>query len=358
MPAIHQLVAGFNRGDAISNDALVLRGIFRDWGFESEVFAEPQTIHPALRREGFPAPALRERLTKKDFLVLHLSIGSDVNDLFARLPGRKVIRYHNITPATYFETLQPRTAALLKRGREQMRRLAGVAELNLAVSQYNAAELTAAGYSNVRVHPIVLDFADLDQPSNQKIEETYRDGGANVLFVGRCAPNKALEDLVRVFGCFQKHVVPASRLIHVGSYQGMEAYYGMVRILARKLGLQDVHFMGSVTQRDFVSFYRVADLFLCLSEHEGFCIPLLESMHFDIPVLAYDAAAVSETLDGSGILVTEKKAEPIAEMMGKLLHDDGLREAVIRGQRGRLDRYRSRDLPKELCAHLSPMLGV
>jgi glycosyltransferase involved in cell wall biosynthesis len=356
MPAIHQLVAGFNRGDAISNDAVVLRGIFREWGFESEIFAEPQTIHPALKREGFSAPALRERLTERDFVVLHLSIGSDVNDLFTGLPGRKVIRYHNITPATYFETLQPRTAALLRRGRAQMRRLAGVAELNLAVSRYNADELKAAGYDNVLVHPIVVDFADFEQPSNRKIEETYGGGGANVLFVGRCAPNKSLEDLVRVFGCFQKHVQPASRLIHVGSYQGMEAYHGMVRILARNLGLQDVHFMGSVTQRDFVSFYRVADLFLCLSEHEGFCLPLLESMHFDVPVLAYDAAAVSETLDGSGILVSEKNAEPIAEMMGEMLRNRDLREAVIRGQRDRLDRYRSRDLPKELREHLSPML--
>jgi len=356
MPAIHQLVAGFSRGDAISNDALVLRRIFREWGFDSEIFAEPQTIHPALRREGFPAPALKDRLGARDVTILHLSIGSDVNDFFGGLPGRKVIRYHNITPAKYFETLQPRTAALLERGRVQMHRLAGVAELNLAVSQYNASELEAAGYENVRVHPVVVDFTHLKQPSNRKIEETFGNGRANVLFVGRCAPNKALEDLVRVFGCFQKHVLPASRLIHVGSYQGMEAYYGMVRVLARNLGLQDVHFMGSVTQRDFVSFYGVADLFLCLSEHEGFCLPLLESMHFDVPVLAYDAAAVSETLDGSGILAREKKAEPIAEMMGRLLEDTALREAVLRGQRSRLDRYRARDLPRELREHLAPLL--
>ena len=162
---------------------------------------------------------------------------------------------------------------------------------------------------------------------------------------------------MRVFACFQKHVVSGSRLIHVGSYQGMEAYYGMVRILARNLGLRDVHFMGAVTQQDFVSFYRVADLFLCLSEHEGFCLPLLESMQFDVPVLAYDAAAIQETLDGSGVLLREKKAEPIAEVMGRLLRDAELRNAVIQGQLDRVQRYKSRDLPRELRAHMAPLLG-
>ena len=358
MPALHQLVAGYTRGDAISNEARALREMFRRWGFASEIYCEPASIHPELRRDGRPFPALAADLAPHDVLLLHLSIGSPVNDLFPGLCCRKAIRYHNITPPEYFEMLAPRTAEILRRGRNQVKRLAGAAAVNLAVSRYNAAELEAAGYANVRVLPIVLDFSRLDRTPDPKVLRAYGDRRSNVLFVGRCAPNKAIDDLVRLFACFQKHLRPDSRLLHVGAFQGMEAYHGMVRILARNLGLHDVHFLGAVSQAELAAFYRVADVLLCPSEHEGFCIPLLEAMYFDVPVLAYAAGAVPETMDGSGILFHEKRAEPVAEMVERLLGHPPLREAVLEGQRRRLQRYRERDLATEFRDALAPLLSA
>ena len=355
MVGIHQLVAGFNRGDAISNEARELRGILRSWGVASEIFCDPRCIHPDLRGEAEPMGGLPARVGVGDAVLLHLSVGADANDLFARLRCRKAILYHNMTPERYFRMLQPGTAALLRRGREQMRELAGVAEVNLAVSRYNADELVEAGYRDVRVLPIVMDFDRLAQPPDPTVMRAYGDGLANVVFVGRCAPNKAIHDLVRIFGCFQRHLRPDSRLIHVGSFTGMEAYYGTVRILARNLGLQHVHFMGSVTDAELRAFYRVADLFLCASEHEGFCIPLLESMAFDVPVLAYAAAAVPETLDGAGVLYRRKDPEPVAEMMHRLTCDRDFRAAVQAAQRRRIQRYRALDLPAALGEALAPV---
>ena len=354
MTAIHQFLAGYNKGDAISNEARLLRDLFRKWGAAAEIFCEASCIHPELRGDAKDVRTCR--VDRRDIGLLHLSIGSEVNEIFSRLRCRKVIRYHNITPPRYFETFQPQTAEQLRLGREQMERLSGAASVNLAVSRYNAKDLEDAGYYDVQVLPILLDFLSLDVKPDAGVLNAYRDERKNVLFVGRCAPNKCIDDLVRAFACYQRHVEPRSRLIHVGSFTGMEAYCGLCRIHARNLGLRDVHFMGSVTQSQLTAFYRVADLFLSASEHEGFCIPLLECMQFGAPILAYAAAAIPETLDGSGILYRKKDIERIAEMMGRLTQDTPFRDAVLDGQSRRLRRYRSLDLEAKLRHHLTPLL--
>lgn len=355
MTAIHQFVAGFSTGDAISNEARVLREMFRGWGHPSEIFSDPLCIHPALRKAA--ASVNTCAVEPHDLVLLHLSIGSPVNDVFKRLDCRKVILYHNITPHTYFSLLLPQAAELLKWGRIQLRTLAGSADVNLAVSGFNATELEAAGYADVRVLPIVLDFHHLDVPADPTILGAYGDDAVNVIFVGRCAPNKCIDDLVRAFGCFQRNVEPNSRLIHAGGFNGLEAYLGLVRIQARNLGLRDVHFLGAVTPHQLVACYRVGSVFLCMSDHEGFCIPLLESMYFDVPIMAYAAGAVPETLDGAGVLFTEKRHEWTAEMMGRLVRDTGFRDSILAGQRDRLQRYRDQDLEAMLRGYLAPLLG-
>jgi len=177
-----------------------------------------------------------------------------------------------------------------------------------------------------------------------------------VLFVGRCAPNKKIEDALRTFYHFQKTVEPASRFIHVGSFAGTERYYAYLLAQAKNLQLDAVHFLGPATQSQLNACYRCARVFLCMSEHEGFCIPLLESMACGVPVLAYAAAAVPETLDGAGILFREKNHPLLAELLGRVAQAGALRDAVLRGQAERLARYRRRDLAAELREHLAPLL--
>ncbi|MCE9615544.1 MAG: glycosyltransferase family 4 protein [Lentisphaerae bacterium] len=357
MPAaIHQFVAGFTNGDAISNEARVLRTIFRSWGLESDIFSETRRILPELRRTARDAQSYVATARPDDIVLLHLSIGSVVNEIFATLPTRKAILYHNITPAHYFTLINRQTATELERGRRQLQHLAGAATINLADSRFNADELRAAGYRDPQVLPLVLTLEDLTGDIDARVRRTYADGRVNILFVGRCAPNKRLEDLLDAFCSFQRAVDPHARLIHVGSFAGNEPYYYYLRTRARELRLHDVHFAGSVPQAQLNAYYASAAVFLCMSEHEGFCIPILEAMTHGVPVLAHAAGAVPETMDGAGVLFREKDYELVAEMLGRLATDKPLRAAVIAGQQQRLERYRARDLQAELRRHLAPLL--
>lgn len=357
MAAIHQFVAGFSNGDAISNEARVLRGIFRGWGFQSDIFCETRRILPELRREVQDVSACAAGCQPGDIVLLHLSIGSMVNDMFASLRCRKAILYHNITPALFFQTVNRQTAQILAQGREQARALAGAAAVNMADSAFNAEELAALGYRGVRVLPLLLDLGMLLSKPDPGTRARFLDDKTNVIFVGRCVPNKRIEDALRAFHCFQRTVEPNSRFIHAGSHAGSERYYYFLQTMAKELALRDCIFAGQVTQPQLNALYSVADLFLCMSEHEGFCIPLLEAMQHDVPVLAYAAGAVPETLDGAGVLFGEKDYPPVAEMMGRLTSDATLCESIRRGQQERLERYRGRNLEQELRAHLAPLLG-
>jgi L-malate glycosyltransferase len=356
MRSIHQFVAGFSNGDAISNEARVLRTVFRKWGCESEIFSEPRRILSELRGEAKDAAAYRAAARADDVVLLHLSIGSVVNDLFGQLPCRRAIKYHNITPAEFFRGIQEEIASQLTRGREQAKALAGKASVVMAVSKFNANELEQWGYKDIRVLPLLLDLEPLRGAPNRGILKKYGDGLTNILFVGRCVPNKRFEDLLAAFHYFQRYVEPASRFIHVGSFAGTERYYALLLTRVRELQLHHVEFAGSLRQDELNACYKSASLFLSMSEHEGFCIPLIESMVHDVPILAYAAAAVPETLDGAGVLFHEKRYDLIAEMMGRLVSDRAFRNAVIDGERACLARFEKRDLAGELRACLAPLL--
>ena len=356
MRAIHQIVAGYANGDAISNEARAMRALFRSWGWESHIYSEQKRILPELRGEARDLAASRGDFRADDVVLLHLSIGSDVNDVFPTLPGRKAILYHNITPPEYFRGVQDQTAHMLARGRQQAQTLAGSAAVVMADSQFNADEIAAMGHANPQVLPLVLDFSMLRAKPDRRILRQYRDGMVNILFVGRCAPNKKIEDLLNAFYYFQRYVQPASRLIHVGSYAGMEQYHALLLTRMRELQLKNVELVGSVRQDELNAYYDVSRAFLCLSDHEGFCIPLLEAMTHDLPVVAYGAGAVPETLDGAGVLVREKRFDLIAETLGRVAEDESLRTAILKGQRARLARYERLNLADDLRRFLSPLL--
>ena len=357
MPAIHQFVAGFNDGDAISNESRVLRRIFREWGYESEIFCEARRIFPRLRKETLDVSTFAPADRPENIVLLHLSIGSPVNEAFAALRCGKAILYHNITPSHYFNVINPQTAYSLDRGRDAVRALANVASVNMADSRFNANELTEAGYRDVRVLPLILDLNALRTPPDPAILKNLRDGRTNVLFVGRCAPNKKIQDTLLAFFHFKRFVEPDSRFIHVGSFAGMERYHAFLLSMARELDVESFRFVGTATQAQLNAFYACASLFLCMSEHEGFCIPLIESMVHGVPVIAYAAGAVPETMDGAGILFREKQYGLVAEMMGRAVHDSRFRAAVVQGQRERVARYQRRDLAGELRGHLAPLLA-
>ncbi len=349
MPGIHQLVAGFRRGDAISEEAVLLRRLFREHGLNSQIYCEAAAIHPDSLGDVLTLDRLASDIRSDDWVILHLSIGCRANLQFAGLACRRCVLYHNVTPANYFMHVDPALAHRLKAGREQAAALRGAASLNLAVSRYNAAELTAMGYDSVKVFPLVVDFemrrGRIDEGRHAALR---RDGAVNILFVGRVVPNKRHDRLLSLFSVFQRQVEPHSRLIIAGSSLGVEAYKIVLLGQASALGVRSVEFTEFLSDAGLNACYAAADAFVCLSEHEGFCAPLLEAMAWDVPVFAKAAAAVPETLGDAGVVFGGDSPLLMAETMGRVLRDSGLREAVVRRQRRRLAAFVQRDVWREV----------
>jgi glycosyltransferase involved in cell wall biosynthesis len=188
------------------------------------------------------------------------------------------------------------------------------------------------------------------------VRKLYADGRTNLLFVGRIIPNKRVDDLIRCFAVYQRYLNPRSRLLLVGDYRGHERYLRRLLELIESLRLRNVVLTGHVAHDELLAYYEVADAFLCLSEHEGYCVPLVEAMDAGVPVIAYDAGAVRETLDGGGILLTEKPPALVAELIHALLTDAELRRRVLATQQRAVERVRARDFGALLLDRLAPVL--
>jgi glycosyltransferase involved in cell wall biosynthesis len=359
---IHQLVAGFDCGDAITSYALELRDIFRSWGYPSRIYGEH--INPALRKYCLPYPEHRERSAPENIAILHFSIGSENSKYFADLVDKKVMIYHNVTPPQFFQGFDAELAYNLKKGREELRMLKDIPHLALGDSEYNCGELRRAGYKNIGCLPIIIDFQKYKKKPRAKVIKLYsknlpaeRQKTKNFLSVGRIIPNKKLEDIVKVFYYYSKHIDSNSRLFLVGSYDEEGRYLSFLNNLIKKLGIKEkVILSGRVIFEELLAYYRLADIYLCLSEHEGFCIPLLESMFFGIPIIAYEAAAVPYTLNGAGVLFKEKNYEEIAELAHLLLTDRDLREKIVEKGKERLKDFAKERITGRLKEYIEKFL--
>ncbi|HWR97842.1 MAG TPA: glycosyltransferase family 4 protein [Candidatus Methanoperedens sp.] len=331
---IDQVVPSFTVGDAIGNDALALREILRRRGVTSEIFV--RAAHASLRDESRPWSEYAAVDAPGNVCLLHFSIGTPLADEFARLRAHRALIYHNITPPALARGVNPLMEHECRLGREQLRRLAACTELGIGVSEYNRRELEEAGFASTAVIPIVVDFADHErQEPAPEITARWRDGRTNVLHVGRFAPNKRLEDVVRAFHLYQR-LDPHSRLLLVGSSVGLDNYAAAVRGLALRLGNAGVRSVGAVGFRELCTYYRLADVYLALSEHEGFCVPLLEAMHFGVPIVARAAGAIPETLGGAGLLVEGGRFAAAAALMRLAVADRKVRAGLIAAGRARL----------------------
>lgn len=354
--AIHQFVAGYSNGDAISNEARVWRNEFRSWGRESEIYCETKRILPELQKDARDLSTAATSIGPDDIVILHLSIGSDANLVFKNLNCRKAIIYHNITPADFFLGYQEEIYHSLRKGREHLKLLRDASTINLADSQFNADELKAEGYHNPSVLPLLLDRSNWKGNVDKRIVQEFDDGYVNILFVGRCAPNKRIEDLMHTLYFCQKYIQRDTRILHVGSVSGLERYEALLQTKARELKVGHFEICGSVTSDQLRGYYKAADVFLCLSEHEGFCIPLLEAMGHGVPVIAYDAGAVAETMDGAGVLIRDKQFDVIAETVMRVATDQALKQAIVQGQHERLKRYEQQDIPGMMKQAITPLL--
>jgi len=328
---VHQFLTSYSYGDAIGNEALALRDYLREQGLQSEIFS--LFYHPRY------AGQVRNYLDYDRFssaanvVVFHFSIASPVTKKFLRLSDKKVIIYHNITPYYFFLDYHRILAKDCFKGRIELRQMADKVDLALGDSEYNRRELEEAGFSHTGVLPLAIDFSTFSGEGAPLIRELYADEKTNILYVGRIIPNKKIEDLIKAFHIYQRHFNAKSRLFLVGETRGFERYFSALNDLVSELGTHDVHFTGHIPQAEVIAYFKLAHLYLHLSEHEGFCAPIPESFHLGIPVLAFAAGAVAETMNGGGLLIQRKDFLSIAALMDRILRDALLRESLRQNQR-------------------------
>ena len=353
MTAVHQFHPTLAPGDAMSDHVLALRARFQQWGYESEAYAVE--VKPGLAVEGRSYRELFRKVQPDDTLILHYSMGHEVFDELVKLPVRRVLIYHNVTPAEFFVGINPHAAAHARLGARQLARLAPSIDLAVGVSEFNRRELDAAGYEKTASVPILIDWSRLDVTPDPEVRALLAGIHTKLLFVGRISPNKRQDELIRMLAYYRRCIDPEALLVLVGSHRDQPQYYARLRALADAIGLGGaVRFTGPVSLPQLVGYYRAASCFISLSEHEGFGVPLLEAMHLGAPVVALDAAAVGETVGGAGVLLPQKDLAQAAEAAALVSEDLGWRAALIDAGHARVKAFD----PQIVAAKTKTVLGL
>jgi glycosyltransferase involved in cell wall biosynthesis len=343
---VNQWLQAAHRGDAVGDSALVARDLLRALGHQSDIYS--LTIDPGLEQEILPWRDAGAR--QGDVTILHFTLPSPMTEAFGRLPGARVLQYHNVTPAAFFAPFDEASCRLTVLARRDLASLSGSVDLAVGVSEYNRRELEALGFQATGVLPIVVDTGRLTGADRvPAVERLLQDGLVNILFVGRIAPNKKIEDHIRLAEQYKRYVDIYYRFIFVGRNDALPRYEATLRALIEEYRMlpDRFWFTGHVPVPELAAYYRNAHAYVSLSEHEGFCVPLVEAMAMDVPVLAYAGAAVPETLGGAGVSFAPKDLEQAAELLGALVYDEPFRQGVLAGQRRRLaDFGRDRLLPE------------
>jgi glycosyltransferase involved in cell wall biosynthesis len=351
---IHQVLATLGYGDAIGHEVLGIQRVLRGAGFESDIFI--QTADPRLEDRTRDYRDLIQESDPSNILIHHFSIGSRASRITYALPDRQILIYHNITPPEFFVDVHEQLVEQCFKGRRELSIYPGRVDMALGDSEFNRQELEALGFNPTGVLPVVPDFSHLDLPPNDLIAQEFDDDWTNILFVGRVIPNKRIEDVIRYFHAYQRHFNPRSRLLIVGSYGGFDKYLALLHQLTARLGVTNVHFAGHVSDAELSAYYEIADLFLCASAHEGFCVPIVESFYKQIPVVAYAATAVPTTMDGAGVLYTTQEPLEVAALMDTIVDDTQLYERVVQKQDEALGRLRSKDFDGTLLRFVDRVL--
>ena len=326
-------------GDAVSNDAIALHHAIEEMGYKTHIYCEnlDKRIDKRIATDlvnGMP------EIAEDDVFVYHLSTGSKLSYELPEYSNKLMVIYHNITPGNFFKAYNYSALTNIEYGLRGMRYLADKADYCMADSEFNKQDLIDAGYKcRIDVRPILIPFEDYEKKPDKKVIKKYKDGWTNIIFVGRIAPNKKQEDLITAFCYYKKNVNPKSRLIFVGNPAGFDTYYERLKRYVKALELDDVIFTGHISFPEILAFYHIADIFLCMSEHEGFCVPLVEAMYFNVPIIAYKSCAVPYTMGGSGIVTDSKDPVEISLLIDRVVNDSRLREAMVEGQKKRLEDF-------------------
>ena len=330
--SVHQFVSTISPRDAVGNIVVSIQKILQESGYNSEIYAE--TIHPEMKKYA-KSHTKYNKENSDDILIYHHGFASNLVDYLLLLKNKIILIYHNITPASFFVELDDETVAGCIRGREQLDQLRDKVIMSLAFSKYSEEELIQKKFKNTAVIPAIIDLKKAISRENVYLEKKS-DNSLKVICVGRIVPHKKIEDVLKIFAFYQC-INNNSKLFLIGKFDESDSYFLWLKNIIKNIDLKNVIFINDVSDEELSSYYEIADIYLSMSEHEGFCIPLVESMFHHVPIVAFAAGAVHETLDHSGILIQEKNYEEIAEIINLINEDKTLREKLIENQNKRLE---------------------
>ena len=335
---IIQMLPTLSFGDAVSNDCIALEKVLKSMGFKTAIYAAH--IDHRLPKGVVKDVKKLPELGPDDIVIYHMSTGDKLNWDFGKLNCKKVMRYHNITPPNMLISYNSDAAGICADGLRALKWLSDKVDYCIAVSEFNKNDLIKVGFKcKIDVMPILIPFDDYKKKPDDITVRRYSDGRTNILFTGRIAPNKCQQDVIKAFTYYKRYFDEGARLFLVGSDLGYENYKRKLERYINLLGVEDVYFAGHISFDKILAYYKVADLFLCQSEHEGFGVPLVESMFFDIPVGAYDSTAIYDTLGGSGFILENKDYVETAAVMNEIIKDKELAAKIVANQREVLKKY-------------------
>jgi glycosyltransferase involved in cell wall biosynthesis len=359
MTRIAILTPSITTGDAVSNDVLGMYEILKRLGHETRIYAEGWTL---AEPKVWSALKLRNFLRSAgDLLIYHYSRGWDVGlDLLRTLKCRTAIKYHNVTPPEFFEKFNRDLVIMCREGRAQLSSIAGAGcDLYMSASAYNERELLEEGVAKERSF-VVPPFHHIDRLNNlepdRKVLNLCEGGETNILMVGRVSPNKGHPLLIEAFAAYNRDYNPQSRLFIVGKDETrLNAYNRLLREMVKYFKLQDrVVFAGEVSDSELKAYYRVADVFMITSEHEGFCVPLVEAMSMSVPIVAYGSSAIPITVGDVGLVWKERDPYLLAESVNSIVKNRRVGAAL--GKMG-LRRYEQNFTNRKIRAQFLEAVG-
>lgn len=345
---VHQVLASLSYGDAIGNEVMGIQRVLRTADYVSNIYvqaADRDIEHLTIDYRHLP-----ENSCADNILIHHFSIGSRASRVAFALPERMILVYHNITPPDYFLNINGTLVQFCYDGRRELGAYAQRCDVALGDSEFNRLELEDMGFPRTGVLPVVPNFAHLDVSANRFVSKDFDDNWTNILFVGRLVPHKRIEDLVRFFHTYRLKYNPQSRLLLVGSYSGFDNYLASISQLISTLGTPDVHIIGHVSNEELTALYDVADVFLSASEHEGFCVPIIEAFYKRVPVIAFHSTAVPATMDGGGVLYDYKDPRHVASLIHAVTTNHELEREILQAQDEAVVRLQRKDFARTLLA--------
>ncbi len=334
--AIHQFTAGTTYGDAVTNSTLYIKDLLKSFGFSTKIYAG----HVASELSNDIEWHHNLKPSRNDIVFIHHALGHALGDWLIDLPCRKVLVYHNITPGKFFPKNSP-VQSDIKKGHQQLYDFheSGIKNV-ISISDYNKIDLNKVGYENIKTIPLLFDIREFNAKQWNKKLVTTEKKIPTILFVGRVVQNKCQHELIEVARYLKAISETPFQMILVGNYRKEDAYYQLLMRKIQEYNLHDwVHFTGKVLQEDLYGWYRASHCFVCLSEHEGFGVPVVEAMNFGLPVVGYDSSNIAYLLKNCGLLIKEKKPPAIASLIKLVLENEATRKTIIDKQNEALSQF-------------------